>query len=333
MLQQHKQIDVFYMDTFIDFLLGYKNVKLFYYIRTNLIHTIPKWYNNWYVKRLKKKFSAPEEMACIEKRVAYYCKLTTTTALSNKAIPINKLDRKNTPSVYFYDSMEYLRFFDGNNFIETLFGDVIHTPDIPTIVKSRPIVDNTNSVIVNLDKIRHFNFIKDYNSFESKKDLLIGRGFVNDQKKLRVRFLESHFNNPICDIGHTNDYKKNQWKVGFVPIYKQLHYKFILCWEGNDVATNLKYVMSSNSLAVATKPKYETWFMEGTLIGGVHYVAIKDDFSDLNEKLHYYATHIEEAKEIIKNANAYVAQFQNKKKEDLIAIKVLEKYFALTKPT
>jgi hypothetical protein len=85
--------------------------------------------------------------------------------------------------------------------------------------------------------------------------------------------------------------------------------------------------MSSNSLAVTTKPKYETWFMGGTLIGGIHYVEIKDD---LDEKINYYSTHIKEAEKIIQNTNTYIKQFQNKKREDLISILVLEKYFKQT---
>ena len=51
-----------------------------------------------------------------------------------------------------------------------------------------------------------------------------------------------------------------------MTINEQLHYKFILCSEGNDVASNLKWVMSSNSIAVMPKPKFETWFMEGILV-------------------------------------------------------------------
>ena len=50
-----------------------------------------------------------------------------------------------------------------------------------------------------------------------------------------------------------------------MPISKQLCYKFIFCIEGADTATNIKWVMSSNSLCVMPKPKYETWFMEGKI--------------------------------------------------------------------
>jgi len=315
------------MQSFIDIISGYKKVKLFYYVKSHLQLIIPNWYLNKYKSFLTNYFKSEEELANISKRVSYYNQISKGDKLGKKALMIQNLSRKESRSTYFYDSMEYLRYFNQHLKINTLFGDITHTPNFPTLVKSRPITENKNSILLKLDKQRHFLFLKDRINFSKKKKQLIGRGMVNNQKHLRVSFLESHFNNPLCDVGHTNKFRDNKWKVDFVSIREQLQYKFILCWEGNDVATNLKYVMSSNSLAVTTKPKYETWFMEGSLIGGVHYVEIKNDFSDLDEKLIYYSEHIDEAEKIIKNANEYTKQFQNKKREDLISIKVLEKYF------
>jgi len=117
------------------------------------------------------------------------------------------------------------------------------------------------------------------------------------------------------------------WQKPKMSLAKQLQYKFILCIEGNDVASNLKWVMSSNSIAFMVKPTYETWFMEGTLVPNHHYVLLKDDYSDLEEKIEYYSTHIDEALTIVKNANDYVTQFKDKKREDLISLLVLKKYF------
>ena len=102
--------------------------------------------------------------------------------------------------------------------------------------------------------------------------------------------------------------------------------------EGNDVASNLKWVMSSNSIAVMPKPTCETWFMEGTLIPNFHYIEIKADFSDLEERLHYYNTHPAEAQRIIANAHAYVDQFRDTHRERLIALGVMDKYLRMTNP-
>jgi RNase adaptor protein for sRNA GlmZ degradation len=78
------------------------------------------------------------------------------------------------------------------------------------------------------------------------------------------------------------------------------------------------------------KPKFETWFMEGQLIPNYHYIAIKEDYSDLEEQLNYYIKNTKEAKAIINNANKHVAQFKNKLTEDLISLLVIKKYFEKT---
>ncbi len=115
-----------------------------------------------------------------------------------------------------------------------------------------------------------------------------------------------------------------------MTIKEQLEYKFILAIEGYDVASNLKWVMSSNSIAVMPRPTCETWFMEGTLIPNYHYIEIKPDFSDLEERLQYYMAHTDEAQAIIEHAHEYIEQFKNKKREQLISLLVLEKYFKMT---
>ena len=97
--------------------------------------------------------------------------------------------------------------------------------------------------------------------------------------------------------------------------------------EGNDVASNLKWVMSSNSIAVMPRPLFETWFMEGRLIPNYHYIEVKPDFSDLLERMDYYSAHPEEAEAIIKHAHEYVDQFRNSRRERLISLLVLKKYF------
>ncbi|MBT5324386.1 MAG: lipopolysaccharide A protein, partial [Campylobacteraceae bacterium] len=80
-----------------------------------------------------------------------------------------------------------------------------------------------------------------------------------------------------------------------------------------------------------TKPKYESWYMEGLLIPNYHYVLLKDDYSDLEEKVRYYSENIEEANNIIKNGQEYLHQFKDDRREDLISLLIIEKYFKLQK--
>ena len=60
-----------------------------------------------------------------------------------------------------------------------------------------------------------------------------------------------------------------------------------------------------------------------------HYIEIKDDYSDLEEKLNYYSEHTKEALDIINNAHTFISEFRDPNKEDLIALLVLQKYFDL----
>lgn len=261
----------------------------------------------------------------IAERVAYYNKLEGHTELPSDAITIGEYGIPEKTRAYYFDSMEFLRYFDPKLKFGLIPGDVIHVPPSPAFVKSRPIDgDNRNSVVLKLDKARHFNFIKDDIPFAKKKNLLIGRsGFVQEHRKL---FFDIHHEHPLCDLKKV----KGKRDPHYLSISQHLDYKFILSLEGYDVATNLKWVMSTNSIAVMPKPKYETWFMEGTLIPDVHYICLSDDFSDLEEKLRYYIDHPAEAQIIVENAHRYVDQFKHREREDVISLMVLQKYFEKT---
>jgi hypothetical protein len=208
----------------------------------------------------------------------------------------------------------------------------MHIPKVPTFTKSRPLFgENKNAILLKWNKVRHFIFVKNDKKFEEKQNKIVWRGEVYAKQKHRVRFLEMHYKKAICNIARVNKNNLNsEWLKKRMTISEQLNYKFILSIEGYDVASNLKWIMSSNSIAVMPKPKFETWFMEGQLIPNYHYIAIKEDYSDLEEQLNYYIKNTKEAKAIINNANKHVAQFKNKLTEDLISLLVIKKYFEKT---
>lgn len=308
----------------------HKNNKFLYYSLNYLQLLLP---NFLFRKRLHKKIGDLRDFdqAYIKQRVNYYNKLKDHSTLRS-GTEIGALKLTDKFKVYFFDTYEYLRYFNTHLNVKFLFGDITHVPDEPSIVKSRPIDgNNSNSVVLKLNKIRHYIFVRDKKPFESKRNMLIGRSVVKQPQ--RIRFYEMYFNHPLCDIGQINTNKNQHWIKNRLTIDEFLDYKFILCIEGYDVASNLKWVMSSNSLAVMPKPKFETWFMEGTLKPDYHYVLLKDDYSDLEERIKYYTTNTDAALEIIKNANNYVSQFKDKKREDLISFLVLEKYFYKTDQT
>ena len=280
------------------------------------------------MNRLKAKLS-DKDLSNIATRVNYYCKEQNLNSLSNCTF-IKNLQKPKTPKSYYFDTYEYARFFEHSKPIDFVFGDVIHIPDTLSIVKSRPVSEyNQNSVLLNLDKVRHFVWIKNDKPFSQKKNLLIGRAAI--YQKHRFDFYEKYFNHKLCDLGQVNLIGgKKEWIKPKISLKKHLDYKFILSLQGNDVATNLKWIMSSNSIAVMPKPTIETWFMEGTLIGGKHYIEIKPDYSDLEEKLIFYINNPEKCEEIVNNAHQHCQQFFNKHAEDLCSLMVLERYLKIS---
>lgn len=308
---------------------GLKNNKFLYYVgAVGKTFLTPRSFCR---ARLQAKLSSipQSERDYLRKRVNLYNKLSTQQPLSERAVAIGNLNRLARPRVYSFDSQEYLRYFDESLKIIHIWGDVTHVPEEPALVKSRPIhTSNSNSVLLKLDKIRHFNFVNDHKSFLTKKNLLIGRGTITQPH--RIRFYQTYFNHPMCDLGQINRNENLHWIKDKLSVAEHLNYKFILALEGNDVATNLKWIMSSHSLAVMPTPRFETWFMESTLKPDYHYVHIKDDYSDLEEKLTYYIAHPEAAMEIMHNANAFIEQFKNRKREDLLSLLTIEKYLFRT---
>ncbi len=269
------------------------------------------------------------DAASVEARSNYYNRLTAFFDPGESAMPF-RFNLFGGRRNYAMDLHRYLRCFDSSLRLNWKFGDISNLPGQPTILKARPIQpDNENGVLMNLNKIRHFVFVDDHMPFEQKKNIAVWRG--NAFQPWRKEFLSRYCNHPRCDVGHAHKRKKDgTWDKPFLGIRDQLKYKFILSIEGNDVATNLKWIMSSNSLCLMRRPRMETWFMEGLLQPGVHYVQLKDDFSDLEEKMDFYLANPAEALAIIRQANAYVEQFSRPEIEDAIALRVLEKYFVLS---
>lgn len=305
------------------------NNKFLYYAQNILRQFVPKFL---YEKSLQSKLNPNTtlDLSAIWNRVNYYNKLQRFADLNNDAPTLKDFRIFKRPKTYRFDTYEYTRYFGSELRANFLFGDITYISKYPTIQKSRPINNlNANAILLNLNKARHFLFVKDKKQFIAKKNMLIGRGNIHLEH--RKRFMRMYFNHPFCDLGQINkDAENGMWVKPKISKAEQLNYKFILSLEGNDVATNLKWVMSSNSIAVMPKPKYETWFMEGRLMADYHYILIKDDYSDLEEKLNYYIENKQEAQAIVQNSNKYVQQFLNKEQEDIISLLVLSKYFYYT---
>ncbi|EKT3956857.1 glycosyl transferase family 90 [Flavobacterium psychrophilum] len=308
-----------------------KNPKWKYYLKNIALGFLPKIIFRIRLKPILKEFEKRIDKQYILDRVNYYNKLTVITSLHENAKKLKENTIQKEGSVYYYDTQEIIRYFKPNLKWFYCYGDITHIPENPSILKSRPISNNNqNSILLKLDKVRHFIFLKDRKTYQDKVNKVIFRGKIIG-KQQRVDFMQKFFGNDLFDIGDVSKHLINlQWKTPKKTLWEHLNYKFIMAIEGNDVASNLKWVMSSNSIAVMPKPTCETWFMEAKLIPNFHYIEVNPDFSDLEVKIQYYLKHPEKALEIIKNANEYCAQFFDYKREKIISLLVMVKYFEKT---
>ena len=317
-----------------------KRRKLLYYLYyTPLVYFFPSVI---FRLRLKNILNDSFQKEHIQSRVKYYFKKTSNFRVSNKGKKLSELFWnqffKNKQNSHFIDFYMLLRFFNKKNKVDFIYStkDNIDSsiakkhPPYPTFVKSRPIgSNNQNSILLKLNQIKLFHFIKDPKKFENKKNQAVWRGDIRNNPQ-REYFVKNFYRTPLFDIGQTSPKQDVGWRKSFMSIKDQLNFKFIFCLEGKCISTNLHWAMSSNSVCVMPKPKYESWFMEGKLKDGVHYIKVKDDFSDAKKKIEFYNNNNDKCLEIIDNANKFVEQFKNCKQERLIQLLILKQYFQFT---
>ena len=298
-------------------------------------------------------------------RVQYYCgkKLNQKICYNKKiAKDTEFLDithlQKDTQDEYKKDLIKVIQ----KNKLQSLYkGQIINYcprdrvevfTTTPTLVKSRVISEDPNySILAKMNSIRHFDDLKNVKkidlSFEEKKNVVIwrgattGYGFGNQipfRTVSREVLLEKYCNQKSLhdgiDIGVTKliqgartkaEYYKKFLKP-FMTRKQLLEHKYILSVEGNDVATNLKWIMCSNSVLVMPKPQIESWIMESHLVPFVHFVPVMDDFSDLQAKIIWCNRNPKKMLGDYKNARKFMKVFLNEANENKVMKSVLQCY-------
>jgi hypothetical protein len=263
----------------------------------------------------------------LSSRLNYYNQCIGAATVPPEATTVSGIPM--THSLFYYDLKEHARYFPRSFRLNYLFGDVTSLPESLTLVKSRPIDGNrTNAVLCKLEKFRHFHFVEDPIPFVDKQPRAVWRGGAHNKKRkaLCLRYCD----HPLCDVGMVQGKRTVGPLKPFLLPEEQLLFKYVISIEGVDVATNLKWILASNSLCLSPELHFETWFMEGRLEPDKHYVRLRDDTEDLEDKILYYERHPDEALGIIANANAFARQFFDSRRERLIGLLVLHKYFVTT---
>jgi len=149
----------------------------------------------------------------------------------------------------------------------------------------------------------------------------------------RFTMIKRWFNHRNMNVGFSEIVQhRDEFKIyvkGGVQPSEFLKYKYILSIHGNDKDSGLNWKLNSNSVVMMTRPQVTTWLMETTLIPNYHYILLKDDFSDLEDKLHWCNNNPIKCKIIIQNANTFMRQFNNIEAERAIEVEVVRKYFEI----
>jgi hypothetical protein len=295
--------------TALNRLHGGKNIKLPYFIAQLSRYAVPKVLLRSRLEEILRDGEKRYDMDYVLDRVNYYNRLTGAERLSpTEATPLKEHKFRGRHSAYIFDSYQTTRFFDDSLRWQTYFGDGVFDLLHPTIIKARKI-----------------------DRGGEKADRVIFRGSVKSSEQRR-RFIETFRDNPRIDTADTRSGHSAQ-ETGTakqITLYAHLDSKFIMTFEGNDIASNIRWVMSTNSIAVMPRPRNESWFMEGRLRPGYHYIEVRDDYSDLEEKIDYYIAHPEQAQQIIDHANDFARQFYDSRRERFISLLVMKKYFEKT---
>ena len=100
--------------------------------------------------------------------------------------------RRGVKTAYFFDTYEFTRWFSDRLLWNTVPGDVTTVPDVPSIVKSRPIRgDNANSVLLNRQG-PPFHLPAGRHPFRKKSDKAIFRLAIT-RRPYRERFMRMYF--------------------------------------------------------------------------------------------------------------------------------------------
>ena len=167
----------------------------------------------------------------------------------------------------------------------------------------------------------HFELV-----WEKKTPRMIFRGSatgcgINAESNLRIKVHFDSKKNPNYDIGIT-DWKVRLMKtkqglvvkkpldepIGFLSYNDQSKYCFILHLDGHVGAVRLGTELAMASVVLIPDSKYKLWF-QFMLKPWIHYVPLKQDVSDMDEKYNWCLNNMTKCKTIAQNARTFYEQY------------------------
>ena len=130
----------------------------------------------------------------------------------------------------------------------------------------------------------------------------------------RKKVVEQYFHeNPSnVNVGFTYTLKGHDSLKQYIrpelSVTELLSYKYLLILEGWGLASGLKWMLYSNSVVFMAEPTKVSWAMEDKLVPFVHFIPLKDDFSDLLQQLEWARNHDQECQIISRQARHYMEE-------------------------
>lgn len=167
--------------------------------------------------------------------------------------------------------------------------------------------------------------------WDNKKSKAVFRGTpsgcgTHEDTNMRIRLAESKIDKDILDAGIT---RTGEGQARFDPVHglsvltttskgvprmnlvDQSKHKYMIHIDGNVGAYRLLQSMMTGSVQLIVRGKYTMW-ADHMIVDGYHYIGVKGDLSDLEEKIRWCIAHDEECRQISKNALEFATQYLNR---------------------
>lgn len=194
--------------------------------------------------------------------------------------------------------------------------------NLPTVGKFRK--GNDKSVIIwPLTIKRHYNPLIALSSvkdplWSEKKPVAVWRGGSTGKRGDLVKQMLKKTTTSDIDIGfsHIHEHKTDLKKFvkGEMSMEEQLKYKYIISFEGNDIASGLKWQLASNSVVFMRKPRIFSYTMEDLLVPFVHYIPLNSNYSNLDEMLSWAKKHDSKCQNIANQSKEFMRNVWNSRK-------------------
>ena len=128
-------------------------------------------------------------------------------------------------------------------------------------------------------------------------------GNLNTHYSRKIFYERFKMDNDKFEI-HVADSEQKGYGQVVIPMYEQLKYKYLLDLQGNGYSGRLKYMLHSGRLLFIQDRKWKSYY-HFKLKPYVHFIPVKEDFSDMYDQLEWAENNPHKVVEIIQHATDF----------------------------